>query len=180
MMCPPYGGWQSFRKTLRRGLEQLANSYPIPDKYLRIERLELRYLNGFDKDFGYTGDYSGFLREDVGIIAMPNANLIKKHAKSPKALQFTSQFLFDVKKPDDSMGIIKAGPGLKEGRKAAVLELTVRRTWPADHVVRLKANAILAWFDIAHTVISDWFQTITSSELKARMGSIHPAEESTE
>jgi uncharacterized protein (TIGR04255 family) len=48
-IVPPYQGWGDFRQSISSGLDLLLASYPLRPSYFRIEKLELRYIDGFTK-----------------------------------------------------------------------------------------------------------------------------------
>ena len=51
-IIPPYQGWEAFIPSIRDGLNALFNTHKGLKKSVKINRLVLRYINGFDKKFG--------------------------------------------------------------------------------------------------------------------------------
>jgi uncharacterized protein (TIGR04255 family) len=168
-VVPPYGGWHNFRRTLLLGLSMLYQSYPVPERYLKFTRTDLRYLNGFDSEFGYA-KHAVFLADDLNIRASLNEQLVTRYAIKPDEIMSTAQFVMDLKTMKQSTGIINVGPGLKDGKKAAVLELAVRQGDGKSDLDLTDENDLASWFDSAHKVIREWFQLTTSEAVKARMG----------
>ena len=73
----PYTGWESFIETIKLATKTLFASYPVADKYLKIDHLELKYINAFDKDFGYE-KFLSFSQNDLGIsIVSKNAPILE-------------------------------------------------------------------------------------------------------
>jgi uncharacterized protein (TIGR04255 family) len=168
-VVPPYGGWHNFRSTLQLGISRLYESYPLSKRYLKFTRVDLRYLNGFDGEFGYV-KHGAFLADDLTIRVSLNEQLVMKYAREPDDVITTAQFVMNLKTMKQSTGIIKVGPGLKDGKKAAVLELTIRRGDGKAHLNMTREKDLAGWFDSAHEVIREWFQLTTSEAVKARMG----------
>ena len=72
-IVPPYKGWKEFKKFLDEGLTHLYSSYPMPNEYLRIKRLELRYMDAFQAHHGAIKRYPNFLEDHLGIVLrLPN------------------------------------------------------------------------------------------------------------
>ena len=46
-IVPPYNGWSEFSPFLGMLVDGLFQSYPMATKTLRVEKLHLRYINGF-------------------------------------------------------------------------------------------------------------------------------------
>lgn len=168
-VVPPYGGWHTFRATLQLGLSSLYEAYPVPNRYLKFTRVDLRYLNGFDREFGYA-KHGTFLSADLNMQVSLNEKLLTKYARKPDEIHTTAQFVLDLKTMKGTTGIIKVGPGLKDGRKAAVLEFAIRRGDGKSDLEMTRGEDLAGWFDSAHKVIREWFQLTTSEALKARMG----------
>lgn len=167
-VVPPYGGWGRFKKIIHQGLEGLHVLYPISEKYLKISKLELRYLNGFDDEWGYK-KYNSFLSNDLNCNIAVSKGIIDDYVESPDEAQSFFQFIFNLKKDKQSKGIIKVSPGSKKGKEAAILELTVQKNF------EFKANekTIIKWFDDSHQAISNWFQLMISDRILKNMGKFH-------
>jgi len=162
-ITPPYRGWKSFDPILRQGIEILLNSYPT--QYLEIERIELRYLDGFTAKHGLTDDLGEFLRKDLffggrsdsltGLIA-DNGTLIQ-----------TGQQVFPTKSPKGSNAILELGTGAVGSETAIMAQFIVRG---GKIEGELTVDEILNWYNEAHSTMHEWFKLNTSDRLREAMG----------
>ena len=65
-IVPPYNGWAEFSEFIRSVIGIVFEKYPLAERTLRIERLHLRYIDGFDRTFGLE-EYADFLSAKLGI-----------------------------------------------------------------------------------------------------------------
>ena len=99
------------------------------------------------------------------------------YASKPDEIMTTAQFVMALKTMKQSTGIIKVAPGLKDGKKAAVLEFTLRRGDGKSDLNVAHEGDLAGWFDSAHEVIREWCQLTTSEAVKARMGPAREVQE---
>lgn len=166
-----YKGWQEFRRILSEGLVCLGASYPLPDKYLQLRMVELRYVNGFTSVHGFT-TFEDFISDHLGCSLAGPRDVVKKYAADPASVAGTSEVRFRIKEPPGlaiiklGLGGVKATIGRSDEGPAVIVELILRD----DRESSMDRARLTQWFDDAHHAIRDWFQTMTSKTLKERMG----------
>jgi uncharacterized protein (TIGR04255 family) len=166
-IIPPYKGWKEFKKFLDEGLTHLYSSYPMPNEYLRIKRLELRYMDAFLAEHGAIKEYPNFLEKHLGI-SLQLPNLSNKEAT-------TASFIGNIHIPlpnvENSVGIISIKPGLitknDKKKEAIIMELIIRKN---EFSPQFKKKNIVSWFNKAHTQLHSWFDKVCSDELKETFG----------
>lgn len=163
---PPYSGWSKFGETFAHFLGVLYKTYPLPERYLKISQLEIRYLNAFDNRFGYSS-YSKFASESLTMVASLPDRLVKEHLADGGDIEVNQQIAFPLKSPANAMAVIQLGTGLREGVKALLTNLLVRENIakPAP----MKSSDILVWFDQAHAAVRDVFDSVLTDATRERM-----------
>lgn len=166
-IVPPYKGWKEFKKFLDEGLTHLYSSYPMPNEYLRIKRLELRYMDAFQAQHGAIKRYPEFLEEHLGIhLRLPNLS-----NKEAMAASLIGEIHIPLPKIDKSVGIISIKPGRitknDKQTEAIIMELIIRKNEFSPH---FKKQNVVSWFNKAHTLLHSWFDSVSSDELKGTFG----------
>lgn len=166
-IVPPYDGWAEFSTFLQRMVDVLFETYPLPQKALRINRLHLRYIDGFSKGHGFT-DFFSFTQEMLGLAPTLNTDFIRETVQSEDSISFTLENRFSNKSPQGSQGRTKILPAKVGGVDAAVLELHCEQQF--DDRSATDANRINEWFDASHQTLRAQFGLITTPELKKTFG----------
>ena len=166
-IVPPYKGWAAFEPFLAASIDRLFTSYPIASKTLQIERLHLRYVDGFDKSFGLD-DYPAFAFSKLGIGPMLPEAFIAEHVQETSQSSFIVESRFQNKSPEGAAGNIKLSPGRINGQDAAVLELQCESRYPDKSATDI--GFIKKWFNEAHQTLRSQFENIATDELKEIMG----------
>lgn len=169
-MVPPYKGWAEFSKVLKQGLALLWSTYPMPDKYLSLRQIELRYIDAFTRSHGVE-QRNDFLVRDIGVAAPLPARILATGANVPDAVQQSSQAVISLKKPVDSIGILQVEHGTS-GDADAVLATFVVRKSGSD--LDASPENIAAWFDEAHAIAREWFDALLTDKVRARLGRTTP------
>ncbi|WP_088342453.1 MULTISPECIES: TIGR04255 family protein [Rhodomicrobium] len=167
-VTPPYGGWNNFKLFLAESIELLFKSYPISVKYLKIKGLELRYLNAFDKKFGYTS-YLQFAPEHLNLKTAVPSSILDEHVADLNDVDVTNFIVFPIKSLTNSNAVIRLTKGIVGGSSALLAELLVRRQDKAAAV--MPSHHVEVWFENAHTVVRDLFLKLANPELIAKMSS---------
>lgn len=162
---PPYEGWECFKNLIYKGLFSLYKAYPYPERYLRISSIELRYIDGFTRDHGYE-KYRHFVKENLGIEGTIPKRIVENYVSFPEDILISQEIMMDLNTPELSNGFIKISPGKKENNEAVFSELIIRKETKLE---QSNPDSLLAWFDQAHTVLRDWFEIMTSDQLKKNM-----------
>ena len=165
-IIPPYKGWKEFKKFLDEGLTHLYSSYPMPNEYLRIKRLELRYMDAFQVQHGAIKRYSEFLEDHLGIV-LRLPNLSDKEAMAASLIGDIHIPLPNMK----SLGIISIKPGQitqkDKKNEAIIMELIIRKN---EFPPQFNKRNIVSWFDKGHSLLHKWFGQVCSDELKVTFG----------
>jgi uncharacterized protein (TIGR04255 family) len=165
-IVPRYEGWRAFKRVLTNGLEGLFEAYPLSERYLKITRVELRYIDGFTDKHGYS-DPNDFLSRNLQISVKVPELLLEEFAVSQNAYFTNIETFIELKKPELSTGILKFSRGTKDGRDALIGELMVRRE---QGIQNEKKDFLSIWFDEAHYALRSWFDILAVAELKDKMG----------
>ena len=166
---PPYGGWSNFQGIFESGLKILWETYPIPEKYLKIKKVELHYINGFLNIHGFDS-FSNFVNQQLQVSLDFPRDLFSESPIVSESQEFKIEVRFHLDFPEQSQGIIKLNPGKVKGEKAVILELLVSKA-TAETVPRTPEE-IKAWFFGGHSVLRNWFEILTSEGLKRKMGPV--------
>ena len=162
-IVPPYGGWKEFKAFLDQGIGYLYQSYPLSKEYLDISRLELRYMDGFQSFHGPIKNYSEFVRDQLGIeLELPRLKDV--NVGSPR---LRGEIVVPLPKLKGSQGIISIKPGQVKKEDAIIMELIVRKD---KFSKKFQKRDILTWFNKAHDILHDWFDSICSKPLKKTFG----------
>ena len=148
-------------------VDGLFESYPISDKTLRIEKLHLRYIDGFDKSFGFER-YSDFANTMLGINCQMPDNFIERSVKEDSQSTYLFEYRFANSSPVGSHGKIKLAPGRMNNNNAMVMEFYCESTFPGNSAV--KSANMKNWFEEAHQCLHLQFETLATPELKDIMG----------
>ena len=165
-IVPPYDGWAAFQPFLHRLVDALFTNYPIPDKTLRIEKLHLRYIDGFDETFGLAR-YSDFAAEMFGIQTPLPESFINSTVKPGTSISYLLENRFLNITPDGSTGKVKLSPGRMNNRDALVMELHCESL--LDQNTPATPNNLKDWFAEAHQCLHSQFETLATSTLKTLM-----------
>jgi uncharacterized protein (TIGR04255 family) len=168
ILVPPYQGWRAFKEALSFGLEGLLKSYPSPSEFLKISRLELKYIDAFRRHHGFDV-YSNFVSRGLGLsLQIPAAILEGSVQGGESAVITASDVTFPLKKLEGAQGNIKIGPG-KVADEDVVLgqfSCVYQGTGKATEVAEL-----LSWFDGAHFEVRSWFESLVSPTVREKFGS---------
>lgn len=166
-IVPPYNGWAEFSGFLGTVVSAIFESYPIPERTLRIERLHLRYVDGFDENFGLNR-YAEFLQSKLGIRTPLSAEFAERMIPPDSQLTFVADSQFINRLPEGSLGRIKVSPAKLNKRDAAILELHCESRF--QDRTATSTEYIGKWFDDAHQTLRLQFESLATEELVAIMG----------
>lgn len=157
-MAPPYNGWEEFKRDIENGLNYFYASYPVPEKFLKCESLELRYMNFFGKKHLY-GD--NFLSEHLGIeFGFKRSDIL---AFDEKVGELTIPHREDSK----LLTHISFNPASNENsEKGLLLTIASRKKYEGNFV---KQESIIQDIENSHGILSNVFDKMISSRLKEVM-----------
>ena len=166
-MVPPYDGWKSFRANVEVALDVLYRAYPIAERYLTIETIQLRYIDAFSSKHLYDGHFGRFIREHLQIsLSVPPE--ITVHASDVDDVVALVDLRLPLKAPVGGVGVIKIGPGNVNQQSVVVAQISVAVAPPRK--APQESQGILRWMDESHNVVRGWFANIVSKELERSFG----------
>ena len=90
-IVPLYNGWKEFEEFLHKIVDGLFKNSPSAERTLRIEKIHLRFIDGFDDSF-WLENYSEFAANMLGVqLALPEnfiPNSIQKGAGVAYMLEY--------------------------------------------------------------------------------------------
>jgi len=169
---PEYSGWSQFYPIVEKEIKVLFETYPLAQKYLKIDHTELRYINGFTSKHGYTKTtYAQFVEQMLNMKSSIDPSIVGAFADTLDNLYHVNQTVFDLNDLLGAKGIIKVAPGRRatnhSSEEAVLLELIVRSKGPD---LFSNAGSIISWMGEAHRIIRNLFQSLTSESLKHYIG----------
>lgn len=166
-IIPPYNGWGEFEPFLFGLIDSLFDSYPLADQTLRIEKLHLRYIDGFDDRFNFE-NYSEFAKQMLGCQISYSSEFIENFVKKDTDITYLLETRFQIETPRNSNGIIKIAPGKINDADSLILEMHCESAM--NFQTKMDRANIKQWFSQAHRCLHDQFEAITTPQLKSLMG----------
>ncbi len=159
---PPYEGWDKFKKFLDFVLEGLYESYPNADQNLRIEKLHLRYIDGFGKRFNFT-QFADFAKRMLNIQPPVSKDLFASQLKKGSDFNYDIEARYHNAEPNCSHGRLKVYPGKIAGSNALIMELHCESLYENPEFITL--SFATNWFEEAHKSLRDQFHCLVAPEL---------------
>jgi len=167
-IVPPYDGWNAFKPVVLQALDVLKSNYPMADALLKIERAQLRYIDGFTKRHGLT-TYGHFVRENLAVaFSLPNEITNSVQSPAEDHIVCSADFGFPLRGKPNNSGVIRLRPGKVGEEPAAIMECAVH--WQEPHE-GIRLDALPEWFDEAHSCVSDWFFALVKERAVEKFGS---------
>lgn len=166
-IVPPYNGWKEFEEFIFSIINGLYECYPLASDTLFVEKLHLRYIDGFDRNFGFT-QFSKFAADMLGIQSPLSEKFLRNCTKSESELTYVLECRFSNASPEGSTGRIKIVLGTKNDLSALVLEMSCESVFPGSSLV--SPDSVQQWFVKAHNCLHIQFDTITTRKLKSYFG----------
>ncbi len=166
-IVPPYNGWKEFEGFIFDLIDGLYECYPLAPITLSIEKLNLRYIDGFDKRFGFI-EYSNFAAAMLGIQPPLSNEFLRTCTKSDTELSYVFESRFQNILPDGSIGKIKIAPGSMNETDALVMEMSCEGIFSNSSFISL--DSVKRWFQAAHKCLHKQFDAVTTPALKLMFG----------
>src|SRR5687768_10684619 len=109
-MVPPYDGWNDFKAKATLGLDHLLACYPLPERFMKLRQLELRYIDAFSRKHGME-DRASFLRKLQVQVVLPRQLLDASVEGGGDAVTSTVDARFPLRHLKGSLGSIRLGTG---------------------------------------------------------------------
>jgi len=170
---PPYGGWRSFRQVIENCVDILLSSYPVASRYLKISRLELRYINAFDRKNYQSVSSHDFFSNYFQIKPSVPDDFLAKFAGTGSPRETELAVVTPLNTPADSEARLALSKGTNRGIPSYIAENIVRvqREKPAPMV----SAEIMEWLDQAHEVTNASFEGAITSSLRDHIGPMEDA-----
>ena len=166
-IVPPYNGWKEFESFLFKVIDGTFKCYPNAKSSLVVEKLHLRYIDGFDSRFGFD-QYAEFAKQMLGFNSILPKEFLQQCAKDGAELPYVSKSRFLNDSPDGSIGGIKVAPGKFNDEDALIMEMYCESSFEDESFV--SADNVKKWFQDAHRCLSNQFNIVVTPELKSKFG----------
>ncbi len=166
-IVPPYNGWNEYEEFIFYLINGLYECYPLAPNTLFVEKLHLRYIDGFDHHFGFT-QYSQFAANMLGIQSPLSDEFLSNCTKIGSELTYVLECRFQNESPDRSTGRIKIAPGTKDNLNALVMEMSCESNF--FNLSFMSPETVKKWFVDAHKSLHIQFDSITTRKLKSKFG----------
>ena len=163
-VIPPYEGWTKFVPILRGGIDALLRAYPLASETMKITHVHLRYVDAFTSRLGFA-DVPQFFKDGLGV----EVKFPEKFASMHKAKPTSCVLNYEIEstKPAGAVLQLVAGSGKSNEEDGVVMQLSL--TSPLRNS-KPQIDDLMAWFDEAHAVLKETFESLTTDDLKRRMG----------
>ena len=166
-IVPPYDGWVDFEMFLIRMIDGLFENYPDSTNSLFVEKLLLRYIDGFDDQFGFNR-YSEFAENMLGIQPPLPRAFLNECAEEQTDISFVIDVQFKNLLPVGSFGRVIVAPGTSMDKSALIMEMHCESLWPQKNSISEKD--VKKWFNEAHQSLHSQFDKLATRALKAEFG----------
>ena len=166
-IVPPYNGWKEYEEFIFNLINGLYECYPLASNTLFIEKLHLRYIDGFDHSFGFA-QYSKFAADMLGIKSPLSDEFLRNCTKSESELTYVLECRFQNASPDGATGKIKITPGTKNNFTALIMEMSCDSIFLNSSF--MPPESVKQWFVDAHKCLHIQFDAITTCKLKSKFG----------
>ena len=153
-----YIGWPDFAPTVTTAMEALVESFPNPERFMRIKSLQLKYPNAFTEKHDFHA-YSQFTSKYLGLTSVLPAAFFEQTGISATAISTTSQTKLPVHDPEKSHLVIQVAEGQINQIPGCVLQLSVERNAP------VALQEIIPWFHKANVAARTAFQSLIAPQL---------------
>lgn len=165
-IVPPYRGWEEFRPIIRQGFELLLKAHIGLKSSANFNRIQLRYINAFDEEFGmqHPGD---FVRDELKLGVEVPTKLKASLRKGDANIQHEGRLMTLLGDPDGAAGVLSWNKGKKEDREAVIVQIDIRA---GDKSVPKTVRNMMTWLDKAHAAVHTWFHAIVSPNIAKKLG----------
>ena len=164
---PPYKGWAEFEPHVASMIDMLLSTYPVPERYLHLNLLELRYIDGFQEKLRMTKP-GPFIREHLQLHQDFPEAVLELCAGTLDDVEPSGVYRFPVREPANTTGSIQVGTGQANNEPAVLATFKLQLQDPKS--IELDRGVLARWYSDAHKTVRNMFQGVTSDELKELMG----------
>lgn len=155
--------WSDFSSRSLNLIEALYGAYPNATANLKIQRLQLRYIDAIPFDFDYSNIFE-FLKENLKVTVEFPQDILNDCGVTSFPKNLNTLFTFPINKPN---GIIqwRLMRGKKKNENALIWETIVESN--GDQLSDLP-NLFEDWLSSAHTITHNLFFRLIEGKLKER------------
>ncbi|PRH36762.1 hypothetical protein C6V07_07810 [Burkholderia gladioli] len=158
MAGPEYTGWPDFAPTVQLAVTSLLQSFPTPERLLKLRSIQLKYLNGFTKKHNFRS-YAQFTSEYLGLKSvLPDAFLERMHTTTA-SVSTNAQSKFVLESPSRSHVLMQVAEAHINKEPGCLLQLVVERD------ENIEIGSILEWFNAANLAARGAFEGLVSRQL---------------
>ncbi|SIN81932.1 TIGR04255 family protein [Paraburkholderia phenazinium] len=158
MAGPNYTGWPDFQPAVDSAVGALIESFPTPEKFLRLKSLQLKYLNAFTNKHDYQ-TYAQFASTYLGLKSVLPSAFIERIGVTAAEISTNSQTKLPISTPSDSYITVQVSEGLVNQTPGCVLQLAVEKT------SKTEPKQIMPWFREANIAAREAFQSLATPRL---------------
>ncbi|MFV9651957.1 TIGR04255 family protein [Pseudomonas citrulli] len=151
---PPYKSWDDFSHFISEGLDALLASRPASERDSDFASVNLRFINGFGKEYYAKQSRIEFLRGMGFEVGLPGAmdQITKDTTDAKFNLNYTSKL------PDGAVVQVNLGEGVKDGAPIQVVELGCTHSY-----IGPDREKLLAVLHDSHSLIESIFLDMTKN-----------------
>lgn len=161
-----YTGWPDFEPTVTAAIAAFIQSFPSPERFLKLKSLQLKYLNAFTEKHGFRS-YTQFTSEYLGLSSVLSDTFVARLDVRAAAISTTSQTKLPIASPSDSHLSIQIAEGQVNQSPGCIVQLAVEKNAHTD------TQDIAAWFHSANIAARKAFESLVTPRL---IGLMRPEE----
>ncbi|QHD04233.1 TIGR04255 family protein [Pseudomonas sp. R76] len=150
---PPYKGWPSFEAFMGRGIDALLASRPLNETENDFSSVNIRFINGFGKDYFEDTSRLAFLKSLGFIVQVPKE--LEAVSQEDNSTFFNMNYITNLK--GGAKLQVTVAEGVKEGVPIQVVELGT-----THESVRPTKKDLLEIINISHDLIEKIFMDMTA------------------
>ncbi|WP_175981201.1 TIGR04255 family protein [Burkholderia sp. BCC1630] len=153
-----YTGWPDFEPTVASAIGALLQSFPNPERFLKIKSLQLKYLNSFTAKHNFR-NYAQFSSEFLGLKSVLPNGFADKLGATATEISTTSQTKLPIPNPNGSHLLIQVAEGQANQVPGCIVQLSVEKSG------NTATNEIADWFHAANLAARMAFQSLVTPQL---------------
>ena len=158
MAGQPYTGWPDFQPPVASAVSALLESFPTPNRFLRLKSLQLKYINAFTDKHDFK-TYAQFTSKYLGLRSVLPDRFIESIRTPASVIATNSQTRLPVAEPRNSHVVVQVAEAQINQSPGCVLQLSIERNGATEH------DQIMQWFEDAHTLARKTFLSLVGADL---------------
>ncbi|CAB3790370.1 TIGR04255 family protein [Paraburkholderia caffeinilytica] len=158
MAGQPYTGWPDFQPSVASAVSALLESFPTPNRFLRLKSLQLKYINAFTDKHDFQ-TYAQFTSKYLGLRSVLPDRFIESIGTAADVIATNSQTRIPVVEPRDSHVVVQVAEAQINQAPGCVLQLSIEKSGATEH------GLVMQWFENAHALARKTFLSLVKTEL---------------